>query len=169
MPIITNILEHIKSPIFFSIIMAFTSASNECTTWWNLFNCQRCLPKSLFILINTMKTVNASIVFNRISTKRLLILSGLVILHTSTQPANGSISALYWIFFPTKSSPRIFQESQMLIWSWLRSKKLIKTKRTIRSHVSFWQRKTIYCICIPAVIGFSECCAVIFQERISFR
>nr|DAP92052.1 MAG TPA: hypothetical protein [Caudoviricetes sp.] len=31
MPTITNGLEHIKSPIFFGVIMAFTSASDECT------------------------------------------------------------------------------------------------------------------------------------------
>ena len=75
MPTRTNGLKH----IFFSVIMAFTSVLHECTA-------SSILPKSLFILTNTMKTANSPIISRRILTKRLLILSGLVILHISKQP-----------------------------------------------------------------------------------
>ena len=84
---------------------------------YRLFNYQRCLPKSLFILTNAMKTANVPIISRRILTKKPLILSGSVTLHISKQSANGTISALQWTFFPTKSSPEISRENQMLIWS----------------------------------------------------
>ena len=61
---------------------------------YRLFNYQRCLPKSLFILTNAMKTANVPIISRRILTKKPLILSGSVTLHISKQTANGTISAL---------------------------------------------------------------------------
>ena len=75
-----------------------------------------------------MKTANVPIISRRILTKKPLILSGSVTLHISKQSANGTISALQWTFFPAKSSPEISRENQMLIWSWLRSKKLIQNE-----------------------------------------
>lgn len=153
--------------------MAFTSASDECTAWWNHFNYQNCLPKSLFVLTNTMKTANVPIISNRISTKRLLILSGLVILLISKQPANGTISALSWIFIPAKSSPGISPENQMLIWSWLRSKKPTKneTHHSVSCFILTEEHNILHLYSLHVVQSFSKkgypfdnaCCESFFK------
>ena len=49
MPITTNGLVHTKLPSFFSVIMASTSVSEECTAWWRVYNYQKCPLISLNI------------------------------------------------------------------------------------------------------------------------
>ncbi len=88
-------------------------------------------------------------------------------------PGNGTISALSLIFIPSKSSPGISQESQMLIWSRLSSKKPTKkeTHHSISCFILTEKRNILHLHFIHVVQSFSKkgylfdnsCCKFFFK------
>lgn len=106
--------------------MAYSSASAECTDWWNPYSCPKCPLTDLYPAANLLNTANTAAIFSRISGKKLQTLYGPAILHTWKRMASGIFYALSWTCFPGKLFPGTFPPGQMWIWSWLPSKKLMK-------------------------------------------
>ena len=114
MLIIISALAHIRLPMFFSVIMALTSVSDECTDWWEHFSYHVCPQISHFKITSIATMANALITCIRNSIKKLLIWYGPVTSHISRLPANGTISASLWICSLEKLSPGTSPQNRML-------------------------------------------------------
>ena len=110
-------LEHTKSLMFFSVIMAYTSVSAECTDWWNSYNCLKCQQINLLFLPDIRITRPVLTTCTKTLIRKPLISYGPVISPTWKQAENDTISVLWWICTPEKSLDGISLRMQM--WNWL--------------------------------------------------